>query len=71
VKVLVKILKKKEDYDEKIDAIRGIIKGDFRKAKEYLVNQMMKYASNLQFENAQIIKERLIFLKIIRLKIRW
>lgn len=52
-------LESKEDYDEKIDAIRGIVKGDFRKAKEYLVNQMMKYAENLQFEQAQIIKERL------------
>lgn len=52
-------LESKEDYDEKIDAIRGIIKGDFRKAKEYLVNQMMKYAENLQFEHAQTIKERL------------
>ncbi|MFC3160672.1 Excinuclease ABC subunit C [Chryseobacterium arachidis] len=52
-------LESKEDYDEKIDAIRGIIKGDFRKAKDYLVNQMMKYATNLQFENAQIIKERI------------
>ncbi len=52
-------LESKEDYDEKIDAIRGIIKGDFRKAKDYLVNQMMKYAENLQFENAQIVKERI------------
>ncbi|SEN09517.1 Excinuclease ABC subunit C [Chryseobacterium taichungense] len=52
-------LESKEDYDEKIDAIRGIIKGDFRKAKEYLINQMMKYAQNLKFENAQIVKERL------------
>ena len=52
-------LESKEDYDEKIDAIRGIIKGDFRKAKDYLMNQMMKYATNLQFENAQIVKERL------------
>jgi excinuclease ABC subunit C len=52
-------LESKEDYDEKIDAIRGIIKGDFRKAKEYLVNQMMKYAENLQFEQAQFIKERI------------
>lgn len=52
-------LESKEDYDEKIDAIRGIIKGDFRKAKEYLINQMMKYATNLQFESAQIVKERL------------
>ncbi len=52
-------LESKEDYDQKVDAIRGIIKGDFRLAKEYLVNQMMRHAENLQFENAQIIKERL------------
>ncbi|SDJ83549.1 excinuclease ABC subunit UvrC [Chryseobacterium jejuense] len=56
-------LESKEDYDDKIDAIRGIVKGDFRKAKEYLVNQMMKLASNLQFEEAQIIKERLDILE--------
>ncbi|KMQ67602.1 excinuclease ABC subunit C [Chryseobacterium sp. FH2] len=56
-------LESKEEYDEKIDAIRGIIKGDFRKAKEYLVNLMMKHASNLQFEQAQFIKERLDILE--------
>lgn len=56
-------LESKEDYDEKIDAIRGIIKGDFRRAKEYLINQMTKYAANLQFENAQMIKERLNILE--------
>lgn len=56
-------LESKEDYDEKIDAIRGIIKGDFRKAKDYLVNQMMKLASSLKFEEAQIIKERLDILE--------
>lgn len=52
-------LESKAEYDEKIDAIRGIIKGDFRKAKEYLTDKMTAYASNLQFEEAQIIKERL------------
>ncbi|WP_426276001.1 excinuclease ABC subunit UvrC [Chryseobacterium sp. S-02] len=56
-------LESKEDYDEKIDAIRGIIKGDFRKAKEYLINQMMKHAENLRFEQAQLIKERLDILE--------
>ncbi|MCW3162729.1 excinuclease ABC subunit UvrC [Chryseobacterium oryctis] len=56
-------LESKEEYDEKIDSIRGIIKGDFRKAKDYLTNQMMKYAANLQFEEAQIIKERLDILE--------
>lgn len=52
-------LESKQEYDEKVDAIRGMIKGDFRKAKEYLTDRMVKYASNLQFEDAQIIKERL------------
>lgn len=61
-------LESKEEYDEKIDAIRGIIKGDFQTAKQYLVNQMMKYAENLQFENAQIIKERLDILEDYQVK---
>ena len=57
------MLETKEDYDLKIDAIRGIIKGDFRQAKDYLVKQMMKYAENLEFENAHIIKERIDLLE--------
>src|SRR5690606_3774947 len=57
------MLESKEDYDLKIDAIRGIIKGDFKRAKEYLVNQMMKYAENLQFEDAHVVKERLDLLE--------
>ncbi|MBO6186179.1 MAG: excinuclease ABC subunit UvrC [Chryseobacterium sp.] len=61
-------LESKEDYDQKIDAIRGIVKGDFRRAKEYLINQMTKYASNLQFENAQLIKERLDILEDYQVK---
>lgn len=56
-------LESKAEYDEKIDAIRGIIKGDFRKAKEYLTERMIKYASDLQFEDAQVIKERLDILE--------
>lgn len=57
------MLEEKEEYDEKIEAIKGIIKGDFRRAKEYLTAQMMKFAENLEFENAQIIKERMDILE--------
>ena len=53
-------LESKEDYDKKIEAIRGIIKGDFRLAKNYLVDEMTSYASNLEFENAQMVKLSLI-----------
>lgn len=61
-------LESKADYDEKIDAIRGIVKGDFQTAKKYLINQMMKYAENLQFENAQTIKERIDMLEDYQVK---
>lgn len=57
------MLETKQEYDLKIDAIRGIIKGDFRTAKEYLVNQMMRFAENLEFENAHIVKERIDLLE--------
>ena len=57
------MLEEKEDCDEKIEAIKGIIKGDFRRAKEYLTAQMMKFAENLEFENAQTIKERMDILE--------
>lgn len=57
------MLETKQNYNQKIDAIRGIIKGDFRKAKEHLVNQMMKFAENLEFENAQNIKEKIDLLE--------
>ncbi|KIA88249.1 excinuclease ABC subunit UvrC [Kaistella jeonii] len=57
------MLEMKEHYDKKIEAIRGIIKGDFRTAKEYLTNQMMTFAQNLEFENAQMIKERIDLLE--------
>jgi len=56
-------LESKESYDEKIDAIRGIIKGDFRKARKYLENEMFRFAANLEFEAAQNVKERLEFLE--------
>ncbi len=49
----------KKAYDKKIDAIRGIVKGDFRLARNYLVEEMTSFAANLEFENAQMVKERL------------
>jgi excinuclease ABC subunit C len=56
-------LETKEAYDKKIEAIRGIIKGDFRLAKNYLVEEMMTFAENLEFEAAQMVKERIDLLE--------
>lgn len=52
-------LESKEDYDEKVEAIRGIIKGDFRFAKKYLEDRMYRFAANLEFEKAQILKQNI------------
>lgn len=52
-------LESKEDYDEKVEAIRGIIKGDFRFAKKYLEERMYRFASYLEFEKAQMIKQNI------------
>lgn len=56
-------LESKEEYDKKIEAIRGIVKGDFRMARNYLTEKMTRYASLLEFENAQMVKERIDLLE--------
>ena len=48
-----------EEYAEQISAIRNIFKGEFNEAKQYLVDKMMKYASEMKFEKAQIVKEKI------------
>lgn len=50
-------------YNKKIEAVRSMIKGDFRLAKQFLEDEMYRYAANLEFENAQIIKEKLAVLE--------
>ncbi len=52
-------LESKGDYDRKIEGIRGIIKGDFRKARKFLEDEMLRFAELLEFESAQMVKERL------------
>lgn len=52
-------LESKAQYNKKIDAIRAMIKGDFGLAKEYLMEEMMTYAQDLEFEKAQMVKEKL------------
>lgn len=52
-----------EHYNQKVDSIRGIIKGDFRPAKEHLTKQMMHYAAQLEFEKAQMVKEKMDLLE--------
>jgi excinuclease ABC subunit C len=48
-----------EDYNEQIKGIKSIIKGEFSEAKEYLTNKMSAFAANLEFEKAQMVKDKL------------
>ena len=46
-------------YDENITAIRAIIKGNFKASLLQFKQQMQEYAANMEFEEAQKIKEKL------------
>lgn len=52
-------LETEEEYNKNIKSIRAIIKGDFKLAKDYLVEEMMRFAGKLEFEKAQQIKEKI------------
>jgi excinuclease ABC subunit C len=47
------------DYEENINQIEGILKGNISSVIEHLKDLMMKYSSETRFEEAQIIKEKI------------
>jgi len=49
-------------YDASIVEIRNIIKGNFKESIEKFQKMMLSYASNMEFEEAQKIKEKLSLL---------
>jgi excinuclease ABC subunit C len=52
-----------EDYDQTITEIREIIKGNINSVIGQLKDLMKSYANDLQFERAQVVKERLEMLE--------
>ncbi len=51
------------DYELAIQNIRKIIKGNIREVREHLHTLMNEYAEKLEFEEAQLIKEKLTILE--------
>lgn len=49
-----------EDYDEKIEQIKNILKGNFGHVKRHFTEKMRVHAEQLEFEQAQSIKEKLV-----------
>jgi excinuclease ABC subunit C len=52
-----------EAYNSKIDQIKNILKGQVKPVKDYLKEQMAIQVETLQFESAQMTKERLSYLE--------
>ncbi|MBV6442119.1 MAG: excinuclease ABC subunit C [Haliscomenobacteraceae bacterium CHB4] len=52
-------LETEEDYNRKIEQIKNILKGNFAAVKNHLKEEMQRAAENLQFEQAQLLKEKL------------
>jgi len=48
-----------QDYNNDILAIRNILKGNLNTVNTYLNKLMLKYAENLEFEKADIIKQKI------------
>ena len=48
-----------EDYDEKIRQVKNILKGNIKPVKDYLKEKISVSAEALEFEKAQVYKERL------------
>jgi len=48
-----------EAYQRKIEQIKNILRGNFASVKAHLKEEMQRYAENLQFEQAQQMKEKL------------
>ncbi|MCG8794541.1 excinuclease ABC subunit UvrC [Tenacibaculum finnmarkense] len=52
-----------EDYQQEIRAIRNILKGNFKEILDKLQSLMLGFASEMKFEEAQKIKEKLALLQ--------
>ncbi len=52
-------LETEESYNARIEQVRNILKGNFREVKLHLKSRMEKHATDMEFEKAQQLKEKL------------
>ncbi len=52
-------LQAEKEYSENIDAIRNIVKGNFKESLQLFHQQMKDHAEKMEFEDAQRIKEKI------------
>lgn len=56
-------LEEEVDYNDKIDQIKNILKGNFKAVKDHFKAKMQRLAEDLQFEKAQQLKNKLTALE--------
>lgn len=61
-------LQKEEEYRRQIQDIREIIKGNFKSSLQFFKSQMKELASNMEFEKAQRIKDKIEILENYQVK---
>jgi excinuclease ABC subunit C len=49
-----------DSYNKKIEQIKNVLKGNFSAVKAHLRDEMQHFAENLQFEQAQLVKDKLL-----------
>ena len=52
-----------EEYGQQIERVKQILRGDLAELNDYLRSEMMQYASELRFEEAQAVKDKLAVLE--------
>ena len=55
-------LETEAQYNESIKEIRNIVKGNFKESLDKFQEMMLRFAENMEFEEAQKIKEKLVLL---------
>ena len=58
----------KDDYGRFIDEIRQILNGDTQQLCDYLMEEMNRLASELRFEEAQVVKEKYLLVEKYKAK---
>jgi len=56
-------LQNEKDYDEAVDQVKRILGGSIKQVSLYLKGLMRKYAEEFKYEDAQILKEKLVALE--------
>ena len=51
-------LESEKEYNQKIEQVKNILRGNFKPVKDYLKSEMEHYAELMKFEEAQLLKDK-------------